>query len=464
MPAGALNPVSDGAIMPTQRPGIWTRAKHIAVAAPFVLYTAVMSADSASAADVKTGPAVFPATTPFYVTRPETLEIHGATRATFDSVIDGDVGHGTVYWTPGTHHVGAGTSISFDKGTPIPTMPGNTSDIIDILGIIVAIVLFALVIARHDIRVAQLNDLACRVVENAARLLPPQRTRDLSRGMDSLAAGPTNQRCPTAPTPCRSPQHRLSGSPTTSPNTQVVPTRTGGPMTRPLLFVSTAASILTTAVVTSWITAAILLTAILIATTALCWILADHDRPRRLALLLTDWRHGIPPTPDQPTTLPTKPQIIINYREEDSEQTSSILHSALSRALGYGNVIVASTSTQQGTNRHRAIENQLRRADTMLVLIGPHWMNIHDEHGTRLLDHDNDHLRSEIEQALALNLRVIPILLDNATLDTARLPPQIADLGNHHQLHYRHDHHDHDLRTIIEDLAFASHNERTDPS
>jgi hypothetical protein len=141
--------------------------------APFVLYTAVMSADSAPAAVVETGPAVFPATTPFYATRNETLEIHAVTRATFDGVIDGDVGYGTVYWIPGTHHVGAGTSISFDKGTPMPTMPGNTSDIIDILGIIAAIVLSALIIARHDIRAAQLNDLACRVVENAARLLPP---------------------------------------------------------------------------------------------------------------------------------------------------------------------------------------------------------------------------------------------------------------------------------------------------
>jgi TIR domain-containing protein len=234
-------------------------------------------------------------------------------------------------------------------------------------------------------------------------------------------------------------------------------------MTRPVLFVSTAASIATTAVVTSWVTATILLTAILIVTTALCWILADHDRPRRLALLLTAWRHGIPPTLDQPTTLPTKPQIVINYREGDSEQTSSTLHSELCRALGHGNVFFPSTSTQPGTNHHRAIENQLRRADAMLVFIGPQWMDIHDEHDTRLLDHDNDHVRSEIEQALALNLRVIPILLDNATLDTARLPHKIAHLGTRPQLHYRPDHHDHDFRTIIEDVAFASHAKRTDP-
>ncbi|WP_394617138.1 hypothetical protein JNUCC0626_47265 [Lentzea sp. JNUCC 0626] len=41
-----------------------------------------------------------------------------------------------------------------------------------------------------------------------------------------------------------------------------------------------------------WIGAALLIIAIVVPITAICWILADPDRPHRLALLLTTWRHG----------------------------------------------------------------------------------------------------------------------------------------------------------------------------
>jgi hypothetical protein len=91
----------------------------------------------------------------------------------------------------------------------------------------------------------------------------------------------------------------------------------------------------------------------------------------------------------------------------------------------------------------------------MLVLIGPRWMDIDDEHGTRLLDRDNDPVGWEIEKALERNLRIIVVLPDNTTLDTARIPQRIAELGNRHRLCYRYSHHDHDVRIIIECLLPA---------
>jgi hypothetical protein len=65
-------------------------------------------------------------------------------------------------------------SLSFAEGSgSMPTMSGNTADLIDILIILAAVILAVLILIRHDNRAAQLNDLACRVVETAARLLPP---------------------------------------------------------------------------------------------------------------------------------------------------------------------------------------------------------------------------------------------------------------------------------------------------
>ena len=46
------------------------------------------------------------------------------------------------------------------------------------------------------------------------------------------------------------------------------------------------------ALATGWVGAALLIIAILAPTLAICWVLADPDRPQRLALLVTTWRHG----------------------------------------------------------------------------------------------------------------------------------------------------------------------------
>lgn len=40
---------------------------------------------------------------------------------------------------------------------------------------------------------------------------------------------------------------------------------------------------------------AVLIIAIVVPIVAICWVLADPNRPQRLAPLLTAWRHGAPP-------------------------------------------------------------------------------------------------------------------------------------------------------------------------
>lgn len=47
---------------------------------------------------------------------------------------------------------------------------------------------------------------------------------------------------------------------------------------------------LSAALAMGWTTVA----AVIVLAIALCWVVADADRPKRLALLLTAWRHGTP--------------------------------------------------------------------------------------------------------------------------------------------------------------------------
>ncbi|MBW4716692.1 hypothetical protein [Saccharothrix obliqua] len=67
-----------------------------------------------------------------------------------------------------------------------------------------------------------------------------------------------------------------------------------------------AGGMVAAALAAGWIGAALLIIAILAPIIAICWILADPDRPQRLALLVTTWRHGTTTPPRRATT--TKPR------------------------------------------------------------------------------------------------------------------------------------------------------------
>lgn len=61
---------------------------------------------------------------------------------------------------------------------------------------------------------------------------------------------------------------------------------------RALVITSAICGGMTAVLAMGWMGAVLLTAAILIPIGALCWILADRDRPLRLALLLSAWRHG----------------------------------------------------------------------------------------------------------------------------------------------------------------------------
>jgi hypothetical protein len=75
------------------------------------------------------------------------------------------------------------------------------------------------------------------------------------------------------------------------------------------------------------------------------------------------------------------------------------------------------------------IHNAVGSCDVLLALIGEHWMTITDEHGRRRLDNPDDFVRLEIEAALVRKVRVIPILVEGATMPRAdELPSSLATL------------------------------------
>jgi regulation of enolase protein 1 (concanavalin A-like superfamily) len=86
-------------------------------------------------------------------------------------------------------------------------------------------------------------------------------------------------------------------------------------------------------------------------------------------------------------------------------------------------------SLSPGVDFRAAVERALAASEVLLALIGPGWTNAVDEHGQRRLDDPDDLVAFEIATALSIGLRVIPVLVDGASMPrAAELPDRIRPL------------------------------------
>src|SRR5688572_1959673 len=84
---------------------------------------------------------------------------------------------------------------------------------------------------------------------------------------------------------------------------------------------------------------------------------------------------------------------------------------------------------EPGVNFIDLIEESLSEVEALIAVIGRSWLTTVDAQGRRRLDDDHDWVRLEIAQALERDIRVIPVLVNGATLpDTADLPADLTGL------------------------------------
>lgn len=84
------------------------------------------------------------------------------------------------------------------------------------------------------------------------------------------------------------------------------------------------------------------------------------------------------------------------------------------------------------------IHAKLEQSDVLLAVIGPRWLTAVDSRGTRRLDDAADHLRVEIEAALYRELRLIPVLVNGASMPSSdHLPESLGALSRRHAIELR---------------------------
>lgn len=124
-------------------------------------------------------------------------------------------------------------------------------------------------------------------------------------------------------------------------------------------------------------------------------------------------------------------RVFISYRRGDSKHEAKQLYDAFARQMPRDEVFWDIDSIPAGTDFSLFLKAKVDECEILLALIGPDWINVVDPTTKkRRLDDPNDYVRLEIGRALARNVRVVPVLIDNAPLPSPdQLPEELKNLA-----------------------------------
>src|SRR5262252_9111785 len=132
--------------------------------------------------------------------------------------------------------------------------------------------------------------------------------------------------------------------------------------------------------------------------------------------------------------------IFVSYRRQESKHFAGRLYDRLADRFGEGQVFIDVDAIELGVDFAEAISRAVVACQVLLAVIGPTWLTATDERGRRRLDDPDDIVRLEIEAALARDVRVIPILVEDAVMPGREDPPEsMAGLARCNALLIRHE-------------------------
>ena len=143
--------------------------------------------------------------------------------------------------------------------------------------------------------------------------------------------------------------------------------------------------------------------------------------------------------------------IFISYRRGDTAPYARLLSDRLVARFGAEAVFMDIDDIALGADFPRVLAETLARTDVLLVLIGPDWLGARGADGNPRLDDPRDYVRFEIETAIRLGKRVIPVLVGGAAMPgAAQLPPQLAPLSRYNALEIGDARFDQDVKRLLE--------------
>ncbi|GGK40765.1 hypothetical protein GCM10010124_37010 [Pilimelia terevasa] len=147
------------------------------------------------------------------------------------------------------------------------------------------------------------------------------------------------------------------------------------------------------------------------------------------------------------------PSIFINYRSCDETYAAILLDEKLCGRFGREHVFRDNRSILLGKNYKPVLWGSLAKSSVLIVVIGPKWRGEQPD-GTAKIDDPDDFVRREIELALQIGIRVVPVLVgDVPNLAAAKLPPSLAALADCQYTRLGNRGAQHDVARLVDELA-----------
>lgn len=116
--------------------------------------------------------------------------------------------------------------------------------------------------------------------------------------------------------------------------------------------------------------------------------------------------------------------LFLSYRRNDTEGYSGRIYDHLERKLGADEIFLDVGKIDPGQDFRSRINHELQTAYAVLVIIGPAWVSTTGADGQRRLDDPEDPVRIEIETALQLGKKIIPVLCGGARMPSPQTLPE----------------------------------------
>lgn len=122
--------------------------------------------------------------------------------------------------------------------------------------------------------------------------------------------------------------------------------------------------------------------------------------------------------------------VFISYRREDSSYIAGRLHDRLADALGPELIFRDVDAMKPGADFTERIGEAVGSCEALLAVIGKDWLSARGPRGGRRIDEPRDWVRLEIAAALARDILVVPVLVENARMPTEdELPEDLRPLA-----------------------------------
>jgi formylglycine-generating enzyme required for sulfatase activity len=151
-------------------------------------------------------------------------------------------------------------------------------------------------------------------------------------------------------------------------------------------------------------------------------------------------------------------QIFISYRRENASYPAGRLYDRLSVHFPQNQIFMDVDTLEPGIDFVKALEESVGACDVLIAVIGKRWLG---EEGKRQLENPEDFVRIEIATALKRDIRVIPVLVENASMPrSGDLPDDLKSLVRRQALGLSHDRFRADSERLIGAVERALENVR----